>query len=983
MAGQDYAVTTWEKSDGLPTDTISAVTQTLDGFLWVGTAAGLVRFDGARFVVAQGAEELAGVPIRRLFTDRSGTLWIATADARIYRRGEGKLIQVATPKTVPGLVTTFAQHPDGSIWLGTDTGSAFRFHADRFEQVLPELAADRVPTQLAADVWGDGRLWFRRGLSVGFFEGTQWTQVSRDSAPPKRLGPMAPRRAGGLWLFAAEYRLDLLGRGQWPLDSKPYPRFMDPSCLLEDSGGRLWFGTPQQGLGLITGNESASRYYTGTGFPIDAVSCLFEDREGNLWVGGSSGGLARLTRWTFVPPPADAGLPSTAPACLTEDDEGSIWVNFAESGLWRFQGSGVTGPMPYAGRASRRTGWALHVGRDGTKWFAAYGGGLLSWRQEDSKLWTKTEGLPTNDIRALCEGPQGELWLGCVLGLVRFDGTNFTRVTLNDSWPRREVNALTLDREGYLWAGGRDDGAARWRDGTVQVFRTEQGLPSDEVRTFLPAEDGSTWIGTTRGVAWWRRGRMDAFDASKGLPDADVHSLVDDRLGHLWMGTRRGVLRVDMEELAAVADGRAPRITKLRNFGREAGLPSARMTRGQPGALRALDGRLWFATLKGLAVVNPAAVLSNPVRPEVFFEEVLIDSVVAHHPGAGSLSGGERRSSPRSPLQVPSDARRLEFHYTTPILTSPESVRFERRLDGIDDEWRDAGGERSAVYHGLRAGHYRLRVRAANNDGVWGEEGAGLRFYVAPVWWETVWFRIVGAMGFAGLIGGVFWLRFRVLERRRVAQQNFARELMARQETERKRIAAELHDGLGQCLSIIQNRAVLATSEKDTGSKSTAHLAGISQAATEALAGVREICQGLRPVELDRIGLSKTLQSVAQRLAEGSGLEIVAEIDPVDAFVPAENWIHVLRFVQEALNNVVKHARATEVRVTLREDENCLRLVISDNGTGFEPAGDTPARSLGLSTMEERARILGAELRIESAPGRGTNIRLRLPENRR
>lgn len=995
-ADPQYAVTTWQTEDGLPSDTVTGIAQTADGFLWVGTTAGLARFDGVRFVPVRSVEGLAGASIRRLFADRSGDLWIATEDSRVFRRREGRIAPMALPGMVKGRVTSLAQDPEGSVWCSTDLGGALRFRGDRFEWVFPEVSSVRMPTQLVADVWGDGALWFRRGMQLGCFQGTNWTEVTRDGAPAERLGPMTPRRGGGVWIFAAERRLDVLGRGRWPVESRVYPPFMDPLCLLDDSGGRFWIGTFQQGLVRTGSGQPEVRLFTGTGFPIDAVNCLAEDREGNVWVGGSSGGLARVTRWNFVTPAADAGLPSSAPVCLTEDIDGAVWVVFAESGLWRLHEGRVTGPHGVSGANLRRTGWALEVGRDGTKWFGAYGVGLVALRGDRATLWRDKDGLPSNDIRALREGAPGELWLGTVLGLVRFDGTNFARVSAPHGWPTREVNSLARDRAGHLWVGTWGEGVGRWRDGTVEVLGVEQGLPSGEVRALLAGDDGSTWIGTTRGLAWWREGRIHAFDTGHGLPDADIHSIVDDGLGHLWLGTVRGVVRVERAELVAVAEGRMARLASVRSFGRDAGLPSVRLTRGQPAAIRARDGRLWFATLKGLAVVDPAGVRSNPVRPEVFLEEVLIDSEAVPRAVDGGSPAAAQRVRDESPLRVPSDARRLEFHYTTPMLTAPERVRFQRRLDGIDDDWRDAGDERIAVYHGLRAGQYRLRVRAANNDGVWGEEGASLPFSVAPVWWETVWFRVVGAIGFAGLLGGAFWLRLGALERRRAAQEDFARRLMAQQEAERKRIAAELHDSLGQSLSIIQNRAVLAARAGDAGATATAHLAGISESATEALAGVREICQGLRPVELDRLGLTKTLQSVSGRLAASSGLTVVAEIDPVDGLVATEHWIHVLRFVQEGLNNVVKHARATEVTVTLREDERWLRLVIADNGVGMgadagSMLGGSPgagegvtarhrfAVGLGLTTLQERARILGAELAIDSIPVRGTTLRLTFP----
>jgi signal transduction histidine kinase len=978
VADGAYSVTHWQREDGLPSETIIALAQTPDGFLWVATLQGLARFDGARFVTVREPKELDGQRVQRLFTDRAGALWVSTyAGALLRRTGDHFTVFDAASGWVNLTVQLFAEDRDGTVLMSTRQGGLFRFHQGHFERVLPDAPDNRNSTVLAADVWGDGTVWVRRESSVGFLRGTNFIEVRREGMVADRLGALAPRRGGGVWLFAGPKNLDVLGDGKWRAELRKYPPFMDPSCLLDDASGRLWFGTMRQGLVRTAANDLGTRYFPGTGFPMDAINCLLEDREGNIWVGGSSGGLARLTRWNFITLPTEAGLPATAPLCLAEDADGVLWASFAESGLYRLDRGRATGPMTFSGAEVRRSGWALHAGRDGTKWFGAYGVGLYAQRGGEVKLWTRQDGLPSNDIQAMSEGPDGALWIGCERGLVRFDGTNFVNVTDRDGWPRREVDALAADRAGNLWVGAIRGGVVRWRDNTGEVFGVEQGLPSDYVRALLADDDGSVWIGTTRGLAWWHSGRITPFDERHGLGNPDIHNIVDDQLGHLWLGTSRGVLRVARSELASVAEGKLARLTP-RRFGREDGLPALQMSRGQPGALRARDGRIWFATLKGLAVVDPREVRANPVRPEVTFEEVLIDSVAVPHASAAQSTTNAQRRGDEALLRIPAGARRLEFHYTTPMLTMPERVRFQRRLAGIDDDWRDAGAERVAVYQGLRPGHYRLNVRAANDDGVWSSTTASLGFFVAPVWWETTWFRVVGAAGFAGLLGGIFWLRLRVMDRRRVAQQNFSRQLMAQQEAERQRIAAELHDSLGQSLSIIQNRAVMAAGETTSNSTAAAHISGISQAATEALSGVREICQGLRPVELDRLGLSKTIQSVAERLSTGTALKVTAEIDPVDKLLPKDDWIHVLRFVQEALNNVVKHARATEAAVTLREDESCLHLVVRDNGAGFDSRTISHA-SLGLTTMHERARILGAELNIESAPGNGTTVRLDIP----
>lgn len=968
LSADDYSLEVWQLEHGLPSESIVSIAQTSDGFLWVGTTRGLVRFDGVRFRKPNGPSSLSSERVSCLFLDSTGALWVSMYSGELFRRDDGVFVSVPTDLGRPlAPVRSVALDRKDGLVLTTTAGGLFRYRDGRFIPIWEDSVELSVEVEAIADAFGDGTVWVRRGATLGVLKGLEWVEVPCSRGPSERLGPFAARRNGGVWLFASERNLDCLQHGRWPMSTRRYPAFMDPSRLLEDSRGNLWIGTLRQGLVRFAERAAPERFFTGTGFMTDGVTALFEDRNGAIWVGGSNGGLARLARRTFssVRGPDAA---QSAPLCLSPDASGSVWVGFGESGLYRVQDGVAVGPVTLGGRKVIRTGWAVLAGGDGLIGYSEYGLGLNTRDAGGFRLWTAADGLPTNDIETLREDGSGGLWIGCQRGLVHWTGGQFIDVTSRDGLPKRPVHAIEIDSEGTVWAGLSGMGLVKWNSGGMEVFRESHGLVSDRVRALLWDDDGILWVGGSTGFGSRRDGKFFVFGERTGIPRLEVGGIVNDQMGRLWLATNRGVLCVAKADLMAVMDGLRESIG-VRRFGVTDGLPSIWASRGQPCAARAVDGRIWFATLKGLAVVNPAELPTNAIPPAVVIDEIVLDG------RSQVLSGADRT------VLVPAGTKRIEFKYSAPQFTGPEGGLFKRRVDGLDDDWQEPSTEREISFYSLRPGAYRLRVLAASTDGVWNETDTSLEFSVEPWFWETLWFRTSAGLLAVFLVGIAFWAKTRVLEKRRAAQERFSRLLIEQQELERKRIAAELHDGLGQTLSIIRNRAVLVSAEGDVGPKIATHVAGISDAAVEALSSVREICQGLRPAELDRLGLCATLTAMADRLAAGSTMRVLIQIDPVDELISNDLWIHVMRLVQESLNNVVKHSKATEVRVSLQERERFLDLEISDNGVGFDCDGASKHRSgLGFSTLVERAGILGATFSILASPGQGTTIRLEIPK---
>jgi signal transduction histidine kinase len=492
------------------------------------------------------------------------------------------------------------------------------------------------------------------------------------------------------------------------------------------------------------------------------------------------------------------------------------------------------------------------------------------------------------------------------------------------------MRALYEDTDGALWVGTYDDGLSRFRDGRFFNYRTEQGLFNN-----------------------------------------GIFQILEDRRGYFWISCNKGIYRVSRRELDDLAEGRISRINSVA-FGKDDGMLNTECNGGrQPAGLVADDGRLWFPTMGGVVVVDPEAAQANPQLPPVMIEAVTLE---------------RRRVDFSQGVAIAPGQRDLEINYTGLSLIKSEHVKFKYRMEGLDADWVDVGTRRVAYFPYLPPGSYRFRVIAANSDGVWNEEGAALDIFVATPFYRAWWFFTLSLIGVAGLGFSVY--RYRMAQLRKEhsmkeafsqqmleSQKNFSRQLLESQEGERGRIAAELHDSLGQRLLVIKNWAALSLMLSPTDAPAREQLSEISETASLALEETRQIVYDLRPYQLDKIGLTSTLKFTVEQIAASSGIQITSEIAELDGAFGANEEITFYRIAQECLNNIVKHSAATAARVLIERDDSAIRLQVTDNGRGFVVNSiDGRKRGFGLAGIAERARMLGGNYAIESVPGEGTTI---------
>ena len=660
---------------------------------------------------------------------------------------------------------------------------------------------------------------------------------------------------------------------------------------------------------------------TKDGLAANNIYPILEDRDGGVWVGAWPG-LNRYKDGKFAAVVMPDGKPYDRPSALFQDSDGHVWVG------------------TYGGGARR-----LEVG---------------AHPAVNAKI-VLPEGVVVHVIH---QDRASAMWFGTAAGLIKLENGVFTVSTVREGLPHNRVTAIRETRDGALWCGTRG-GLARLKDGRFTSYLQADGLSGEHVRTIYEDVEGVLWIGTyDGGLTRIKDGVFTRYTTKDGLFDYGVFQILEDGRGDFWISCNRGIYRVSRRELNDFAEGRVNSITSVA-YGKRDGLVNLECNGGnQPAGVRTRDGHLWFPTQGGVAVIDPERVETSRQPPPVLVEQVVVNN-------EASVLRGSVRILPGQEV--------LEIQYTGISFTSPEQIKFKYKLEGLDHDWTQVGTRRTAYYSHLPPGEYTFRVLAANRDGVWNTEGASVSIIVVPPFWRTWWFFLFGLLLVAGLIVLVYYRRVSHLQKAYAAQESFSRQLIASQERERERIAAELHDSLGQNLLIIKNRAFMGRSKIADQTATLAQLDEISAAASLAVEEVREIARNLRPYQLDRLGLTLALEGVVEKIRASSAIDFTADIDPLDGLLSPETEINLYRIVQESINNIVKHSAATSAHIQIKRDGRRMLLRIADDGRGFatEARDAVPQNGgFGLAGIRERARILGGTCTINSAPDQGTVIQI-------
>jgi signal transduction histidine kinase len=968
-----FVIERWTTREGLPQNSVNAMASAPDGSLWIGTFGGLVRFDGASFRLLERIDS-AGRHVDRVLSlavGADGALWVGTEQGLLRYRDHRYDTWQTTRGLPDGAVSALCMDHAGVLWIGTPNGLAWRA-GDRLV-TLTELQGRRLGPVTSIVEDAQGTVWVNAG--DGLVAIADGTQTPRWAAPPVRgaVSMVLQDRSGARWFGLPDGVASVSPRAV-----RVYGRSAGvhhPSVMAEDPGGGYWLGTANDGLVYLQpgGGRNAAPYALPDGRQHYRVRAALVDGEGDVWFGTNASGLLRARRNLFTTFTAAQGLSHDVATAVTVDASGEVWEGTNCFGVNVIDLARLTVRTLKPRRPGDPTGdpcvFALTEASPGTMWAGTYGGGLTRLRGGRAERLYRAGGLRDSVVLALFTDRAGTVWVGTNSGgLAMLRGTRVQAVyTTADGLANNSVRAIAQSHDGALWLGTLG-GLSRLQDGRFTTWTAADGLSAQQVRAIYQDADGDLWIGTYGGgLDRFHAGAFAAVTRRDGLAEDVVSSILEDDQGRLWLSGNRGVSRVARRELVAFTERRVRRVHAVL-YDEDDGLRNAETNGGfQPAAWKDARGRLWYPTVRGLAMVDPARAKAPDRPPAAAVEEVMVD--------------GEPRA-PADGMVVGPGRPNLEFRYSGISLSATKHLTFRYRLVGFDDDWVDAGSRRVAYYPRLAAGRYRFVVSAANRDGVWNEAGTELRLRVAAAVWNTWWFQLVAAAGALGLVVAGARRRMLAARLRQAAREEFSRRLIESQEHERKRIAGELHDGLGQELLVVKNRALLALRTSDLPRPAREQLQHITDIVTRSLEGVRGLAHNLAPYQLDHLGLSEALRTMIASAAAGVNIAFHTTIEDVDGLLPAEREINLYRIVQEGVNNVVRHSRATRATVHVRRDGEVIAVTISDDGRGFQVRRDAASGltgGFGLSGIAERVRILGGHLDAASAPGEGTRVEVTAP----
>ncbi len=938
----------WQTPQGLPRVVIHSIQQTSDGYLWLGTQAGLYRFDGVRFVPILAADEkLAKCWIQDLAEDGEQNLWIATRDFGLIRWRDGKGTLLGQVEGLPSNnIRCLQVDRRGDLWIGTDRGLACL----RKGKLVDDTSFPKEAIRALAEA-RNGSVWVATADSgVLTWDGSTWAKQHFSALPPHATIYAVHTTADHMiWLGTSAGLLRRSGAVERFFTMADGLESDEVLCLAAARDSGLWAGT-KDGLCRVQEDRLES-FQSRDGLSQSTVLALCEDHEGSLW-GGTKYGLNQFVdRRTLLPFTISEGLPSNDTGPVLQMESGNVWVGTLDAGLAEFAGGKLLQTASKeSGLPSQRI-LALADGADGHLWIGSDEGLCRHHNGEIVERFTTADGLPANQILALCRDQSGALWIGTAGGLTSLRERKLSQPQGNEI--EKPVQAL-ISYENDVIAAVAGGELYRIRDGEVRRFKPELASWRDVV-AFHTDDQGRLWVAFRDGGLGMIDGKMHfRFSVNDGLYDDDIFGLASDDKGRLWLACSRGIFSVAVDELQQFAEGKVQQLN-CTPFSPTDALRTIECRRGvQPAVWKMQDGRIWFSTIRGVLVVDPQRSGRTLPPPSVLIEEINVNG---------------QSVSPKQLTNLPPGRTNLDFHYTALSFASPTRISFRYQLSGFDADWIKAGSRREAFYTNLVPGQYRFRVCALNSDGV-ETESAPLEFTLRPHFYQTGPFYF--AVAFA-IVGGA-WVAYRL----RVEQIKGRLQVVL---AERNRIARELHDTLIQGFSgvTMQMQALAARLKKP---EDLATLTEIIHDAGGCLSEARRSVAGLRNPENAVSGLTAAIAQSARQLTEGSDLRLQLRLEPITATIDPDVEYNVLRIVQEAISNTLKHAQSSCVKVQSSSQADQVTISIEDDGLGFDASQHLEHAQpghYGIIGMRERASQIGAKLTWRSHPRQGTTVTLCVP----
>ena len=969
----------WGSEKGFNGGSVTAVAQTADGYLWIGTERGLIRFDGLSFrTFPQAAPTAFSIgAVQQLVADSQGDLWILLQSTKILRYHLGKF-ELGREEAEFG-ITAITKRLDGRILFSSLALGPLTYHDEKFEIVDPAVAAGN-----SSPVPGADELSTRLSWATG-------VTPHRFAEPNSAVISMAQSSDGKLWLGTRDKGLFYMSDGKVYSAGK-MPSAAAINCLLVLSNRELWVGTDRgvlrwngteltaQGvppvlarlpvsamirdrdLNIWIGTSSGLIRANADGVLLDApnphasggVTALFEDREGNVWI-GSPRGIDRLRDSAFVTYTV-RGLNTESGGPIYVDEHERVWFAPYEGGLQWLAG-GKRGDVASAGLAQDVV-YSITGTNEGL-WLGRQRGGLTHLTftpgAVGAKTYTQADGLAQNGVYAVYRSRNGTVWAGTLSGGVSaLKNGRFTSYTTAEGMSSNTIAAITEDSNGTMWFA-TPSGIDSLSQGRWSALRKGEGLPSDDVNCLLFGSSDVLWIGTSAGLAYMRSGKVQDVSGSATYLGEPILGIAEDGKGWLWISTSSHVLRLEGHK---ILDG-SLKESDVREYGFEDGLIGVEGVKRFQSVYADHKGKIWFSMNRGLSVVDPARASSVSPPALVHIDVVNVDG------NPVSASDSLRLSGPH---------RRIIFNYVALSLSIPEHVQYKYKLDGVDETWSNPVTAREVTYNNLNSGQYRFRLMATNSEGVWNSSEVDLPVEITPQYWQTSWFRIA-----AGMLGSLaVFLIYRLRMRTVAARMNMRFEERL---AERTRIAQELHDTLLQGFLSASMQLHVADDRLPENSEAKPLVERALQLMTRVIDEGRNTVRGLRSSDVFNQNLEQAFSRLQQELSPTSDTEFRVIVEGTPRQLRPAVRDDIYHIGREALANSFRHSRATEIVVEIEYSVNFFRVMVRDNGIGItaDVLRDGREGHWGLSGMRERAERIGARLRVLSRADAGTEMELSVP----
>lgn len=981
-----FYVEAWKTGPGLlPQSSVIAMTQTHDGFLWLGTVNGLVRFDGSQFAVFDESvtPRLGSSAIVRLFEDREHDLWIGTATAGAMMAQHGRIIPINFNQSGhQGRILSFCQDSQGAVWILTENELA-RYQDGEAAVWNPPFSARCMAAEKGGKVWigtGSGAC----GIDPAAVHGRDLAFTIAQRFQDEFL---LSSRDGGIWHLGVDMDSGGTRIEKWRGETRekdfgPYPwtssegNAVQAAC--EDRDGNLIVGLRNQGIFWFDSEGHWTHLSNTNGLSINAVLSLQMDHDGNLWVGLDGGGPSREGGpLNCVRRPALHLIPGSAAQVVqsvAEDATGHIWFSSLGRGVDRLKdldhGEDLTNVSSPFGPLSRFNVGPILIDSNQTVWAGTLGASLFRC---DGDSFRPAQGFDPYDrwIYALHLDRRGVLWVGSQAGLSCWDGRAWKVYTVSNGLSQGSVRAIADDAQGNLWVGTDRGGLNCLREGRFSHFEPTNGFPTDSVSSLWVDDANVLWIGSAgNGLIRMADGKWTHYTRHEGLITDIIDYIIGDKEGFLWIGSNWGVMRAPKEAFAEI-DGAASSIP-CRLFDQRDGLPNIDCTvRAQPAGFRAADGTIFLPTIGGLVSVDPGKLKLRTNAPPVVIESVLVQGQ--------NQNTNDLPTVPLDSVTVPVGKEQLQITYASLQIGAADRSQFRYILENHDQHWTDAHSSRTVPYSSLPPGHYRFHVIASSEDGAWDESqpGASLDIIILPHFWQTAWFRAVVIICLVALVSGIVFFVSTQRLQRQVANLRQQQAL----ENERSRIARDIHDQVGASLTQISLLGEMVESDKEDPAEVEAHGRQLTQTARETAHALDEIVWTVNPRNDTLEGLVNYICKHAQDYLGVAGVRYRLDIPPAlpQAAISPEARHNVFLAAKEAVTNVVRHAKATEASLRLRLEPGRFILEVEDNGKGLGGLDPHTTRN-GLRNMRKRMEDIGGVFELVPAPGgKGAVVRLTVP----